>query len=84
MFRVRSRVAVSDLCNLTRAKDAALAIALRHLNSEVQEKRSDGTHIRVRRSGLAPQPSDPPRTPARPKGPGRPTSIGGRAAAACG
>lgn len=68
MFRVRSRVAVSDLCNLTRAKDAALAIALRHLNSEVQEKRSDGTHIRARRSGVAP-PSDPPRTPARPKGP---------------
>ena len=71
MFRVRSRVAVSDLCNLTRAKDAAFAIALRHLNSEVQEKRSDGTHIRARRSGVAfpPQPSDHPRTPARPKGP---------------
>jgi len=68
MFRVRSGSEISDMVNLTRAKDAALAVALRHLNSKAQEKPSDGTHIRARRSELRAPPSDPPRIPALPKG----------------
>ena len=53
MFRVRlSSGVLTDLCNLTRAKDAAFAIALRDLNSEMQEKPSDRLYIRTRRSEL--------------------------------
>jgi hypothetical protein len=66
MFRVRSRGGVSDLCNLSRAKDAGLAIALRDLNSGVQETALDGTHVRGSRRGRMLPPSDPPRIPAAP------------------
>jgi hypothetical protein len=59
---------VSDFCNLSRGKYAAIAIALRDLNSKAQEKPSDGTHVRARRSRLGVPPSDPRRIPARSKG----------------
>jgi hypothetical protein len=65
IFRIRSGSEISDMVNLTRAKDAALAIALRHLNSEVQETTSDGTHIRPQCPGRGMPPSDPRRIPAR-------------------
>jgi hypothetical protein len=52
MFRVRSADALSDMTNLSRAKDAAIAAALRVLNSKVQEKAPRGTHVREKRSEL--------------------------------
>jgi hypothetical protein len=49
MFRIRSADGLSDMTNLSRAKDAAVATALRSLNT-VQEKVPRGTHVRQRRS----------------------------------
>jgi hypothetical protein len=74
MFRVSGPGSLSDFCNLTRAKDAGLAIALRDLNPEVQEKPSDGTHVRGRRVGLGVVPSDLPGIPTASKG----LSLGSR------
>jgi hypothetical protein len=68
MFRVRWRDALSDFCNLSRAKDAGLAIALRDLNSKVQEKPSDSTYVRRRRVGPGVVHSEPPRIPVASKG----------------
>lgn len=64
MFRVRlSSGSLTDFGNLTRAKDAGLAIALRDLNCEAQEKPSEGTHVHARpRLGIPP--SDRARVPA--------------------
>jgi hypothetical protein len=65
MFRVRLTSGfLTDFCNLTRAKDAAIAIALRDLNCEVQEKPLDGTYVRARRRGVGVPPPDPTRVPA--------------------
>jgi hypothetical protein len=45
MYRIRfPDGGLSDMVNLTRAKDAALAFALRSLNSVAQETPSDGPH----------------------------------------
>jgi hypothetical protein len=38
MFRVLAQGECSDLCNLSRARDAAMFIALENLNSEPQER----------------------------------------------
>jgi hypothetical protein len=47
MYRIRfPDGGLSDMVNLTRAKDAALAFALRSLNSVSQETPSDGPHVR--------------------------------------
>jgi hypothetical protein len=47
MYRIRfPDGGLSDMVNLTRAKDAALAFALRSLNSVAQETPSDGPHVR--------------------------------------
>ena len=64
MFRVRRHGVLSDFCNLTRAKDAAIAIALRDFNCEVQEKPLDGTYVGARRRGVGVPPPDPTRDPA--------------------
>jgi hypothetical protein len=42
----------SDMVNLTRAKDAALAFALRSLNLVVQESPLDDPHVRAKRSAV--------------------------------
>ena len=64
MFRVRWHGVLSDFCNLTRAKDAAIAIALRDFNCEAQEKPLDGTYVRARRRGVGVPLPDPSRVPA--------------------
>ena len=46
LFRVRAAGGLSDLLNLTRAKDAALTAALRHLNYKAQEKPSQVAYVR--------------------------------------
>ena len=53
MFRVRfADGLVSDMANLSRAKDAAIAAALRDLNSEVQETAPGRSPVRQsRRAG---------------------------------
>lgn len=58
MFRVRTSSGVSDMVNLTRAKDAAVTIALRDLNSQAQEKPSEGRHIRLWAAPLGGPPLD--------------------------
>jgi hypothetical protein len=50
MFRVRCGGELSDMVNLTRAKDAAVVLALRSLNSKVQEKPPGASGVRDRRS----------------------------------
>ncbi len=52
MYRVRSSNGLSDVANLSRAKDAALAFALRGLNYKPQERPAEGTYVRQRRSAL--------------------------------
>jgi hypothetical protein len=46
MFRVRSGAWLSDMANLTRAKDAALSAALRALNYKAQEEPSRAAYVR--------------------------------------
>ena len=60
MFRVRWHGVLSDFCNLTRAKDAAIAIALRDFNCEVQEEPLDGIYIGARRRGVGVPPQTLP------------------------
>jgi hypothetical protein len=51
MFRVRfPDGTLSDMVNLTRAKDAALVIVLCALNSDPQEQRPGGSHVCERRA----------------------------------
>ena len=50
MFRVRFGGELSDMVNLTRAKDAAVVLTLRVLNSRVQEKPSEASRVHGRRS----------------------------------
>jgi hypothetical protein len=62
MYRIRfSDGGFSDMVNLTRAKDAALAFALQALNCEVQETPPDASYVRQRRSagGLQNVPASP-------------------------
>lgn len=66
MFRVRSGRAVSDIVNLTRAKDAAVSLALHSLNSMAQEKLSDASYIRFRRLSVGPPRPELPGAPAPP------------------
>jgi len=59
MFRVRfPDGTLSDIVNLTRAKDAALVIVLCALNSDPQEQRPGGSHVceRTRYLGAGPKP----------------------------
>jgi hypothetical protein len=54
LFRVRfSGGNVSDIVNLTRAKDAALAIVLRSLNSEAQDSPLGGPQARQKSVGVS-------------------------------
>jgi hypothetical protein len=49
---------LSDMANLTRAKDAAVACALRSLNSQAQETLTEATYVRnKRRKVVKPQPT---------------------------
>jgi hypothetical protein len=59
MYRIRfPDGGLSDMVNLTRAKDAALALALRSLNSVVQETPSEAGYVRnKRRKVVRPQPT---------------------------
>ena len=58
MFRVRYRDgALSDMVNLTRAKDAAIAIALRSLNSGAQESPLAAAYVRKKPSKVVKAPS---------------------------
>jgi hypothetical protein len=51
MYRIRfPHGGLSDMVNLTRAKDAGLVFALRSLNSEAQETPPDGSYVRQKRS----------------------------------
>jgi hypothetical protein len=51
MYRIRfPDGGLSDMVSLTRAKDAALAFALRSLNSKAQEKPPKALHVRQRRA----------------------------------
>jgi hypothetical protein len=53
MFRVHlPDGGITDIANLSRAKDAAMAIALRVLNCEPQETALRGSHVRQKQSGL--------------------------------
>jgi len=67
MFRARTATGLSDISNLTRAKDAALTVALRHLNHEAQERPEQGTYVRAGRSGIGQPPFDANRIPPPPK-----------------
>jgi hypothetical protein len=51
----------SDMVNLTRTKDAALAFALQVLNCEAQETPPDASYVRQKRSagGLQNVPTSP-------------------------
>lgn len=64
MFRVRCGGELSDMVNLTRAKDAAVVLALRSLNSKVQEKPPEASGVRERRSKHGGQRHGATRTPA--------------------
>jgi hypothetical protein len=59
MYRIRfPDGGLSDMVNLTRAKDAALAFALRSLNSVVQETPSEPAYVRnKRRKVVEPEPT---------------------------
>ena len=59
MYRIRfSDGGYSDMVNLTRAKDAALAFALQALNCEVQETPPEASYVRQKRSAVANCPAD--------------------------
>jgi hypothetical protein len=60
MWRVRFPDGrLSDMANLTRAKDAAVTCALRFLNSRVQETPSEAAHVRnTRKEEGKPQPTE--------------------------
>ena len=69
MYRIRlpdSRL--SDVVNLTRAKDAALSIALHALNSGTQERRSRASPVRELRREVSGQRPDADRIPGSPNG----------------
>jgi hypothetical protein len=54
MYRIRfPDGSLSDMVNLTRAKDAALAFALQALNCEAQETPPDAPYVRQKRSAAA-------------------------------
>jgi hypothetical protein len=56
MYRIRfSDGGLSDMVNLTRAKDAALAFAIQALNCEAQEPPPDASYVRQKRSAVARQ-----------------------------
>jgi hypothetical protein len=59
MWRIRFRDGrLSDMTNLTRAKDAAVTCALRSLNSQAQETLSEAAYIRNERRKVGkPQPT---------------------------
>jgi len=51
MYRVRfPDGGLSDMVSLTRAKDAAIALALQSLNSGAQETPSQGAYVRKKRA----------------------------------
>jgi hypothetical protein len=53
MYRIRFPAGgLSDIVNLTRAKDAALAFALQALNCEAQETPPDASYVRQKRSAV--------------------------------
>jgi hypothetical protein len=53
MYRIRfPDGGLSDMVNLTRAKDAALAFALQALNCEAQETPPDASYVRRKRSAV--------------------------------
>ena len=64
LFRVRcSDGNVSDLVNLARAKDAALAIVLRSLNSEAQDSPPGRLQARQKSPGVSDHPRSPEDSP---------------------
>jgi hypothetical protein len=65
MYRIRfPDGSLSDMVNLTRAKDAALAFALQALNCEAQETPPDASYVRQKRSaGRTGRTSKPPHEP---------------------
>jgi hypothetical protein len=53
MYRIRfPDGGLSDMVNLTRAKDAALAFALQALNCEAQETPPNASYVRRKRSAV--------------------------------
>jgi hypothetical protein len=63
LFRVRcSDGNVSDIVNLTRAKDAALAIVLRSLNSGAQDSPPGGLRARQKLAGVSEEGPPNPRS----------------------